>query len=180
MLESYTGVYENEKGDQRIITVDGDHLMSQRGRNPKFRIRSYERDKFYFEGALQTMEFSRGKKGKIEKLTTYNRQGNEEWKKTTNPPKAPKEIKLDVQLLDTFIGEYEVVAGFSFVVTREGEKMFVQATGQEKFEIAAEAPTRFFSKINDAEFEFIKDGTGKVIKAILKQGGRETEAKRVV
>jgi hypothetical protein len=34
-------------------------------------------------------------------------------------------------------------------------------------------------KVNDAELEFLDEGTGKITKAILKQGGRETNARKI-
>ncbi len=43
----------------------------------------------------------------------------------------------------------------------------------------AETPTAFFLKVNDAQLEFVKDDSGKVTKAILKQGGRETDARKI-
>lgn len=55
----------------------------------------------------------------------------------------------------------------------------MKAEGQEQFEIFADSVNKFFTKINDAEFEFIKDQTEKVTKVILNQGGRTAEAKRI-
>jgi len=95
------------------------------------------------------------------------------------PVNAQTEIKLDEKILETYVGEYEITHEFSFTITREQERLFVQATGQEKFEIFAETENKFFLKINDAQLEFIKDDTGEVNKAILNQGGRQTDAKRI-
>lgn len=68
---------------------------------------------------------------------------------------------------------------FAFSVTKNQDSLFVQATGQEKFQIFAETKTKFFTKVDDAKFEFVADESGKAIKVIMSQGGREAEAVKV-
>lgn len=93
-------------------------------------------------------------------------------------PYSNKEIKLDEKILELYTGKYEVSPRFSFVVTRENDKLFVQGTGQDKMELSAESNTVFFMKENDTRFEFVSE-SGKVTKVILQQGVRSTEAMRV-
>ena len=81
--------------------------------------------------------------------------------------------------METYIGQYEISPDFSFSITKEQGKLFLHATGQEKVEIFAETATKFFLKINDAQIEFVKDNSGKLIKAMLTQGGRQTDAKKI-
>jgi CubicO group peptidase (beta-lactamase class C family) len=179
VLKAYTGVYENEKGEQRVITLSDKQLYSQRGRNPKFAVRPYEKDKFFIEDALLSMEFSRNKKGKIEKLITKSRSGNEVWTKTDKPVATQVVIKVDKKLLESYQGEYEIAPNFTFTITKEQDKLFVQATGQEKYEIFAETKNKFFMKETDAAFEFVRDDSGNVTKALLRQSGRTTDAKKI-
>lgn len=179
VLQGYTGVYENAKGEQRIITVAENQLYSQRGRNPKFLVRAYETDRFFFEGALLTIHFSRSKKGAIEKLTTHGRAGTEVWTKTNKPIPVLVEIKVNETILETYVGEYEMSPEFSFKVSRVQDSLFVQVAGQERFQIYAETETKFFSKIDDSQFEFIKDDSGKVISVILNEGGKQAEARKI-
>jgi CubicO group peptidase (beta-lactamase class C family) len=95
------------------------------------------------------------------------------------PINAQTEIKVDEKILETYTGEYEITPEFTFSVTKEEDRLFLQATGQEKFEIFAETENKFFLKINDAQLEFIKDDSGNVTKAILNQSGRQTDAKKI-
>lgn len=95
------------------------------------------------------------------------------------PINSGTEIKVDEEVLKTYTGVYEITPEFSFSVTKEQEKLFVQATGQEKIEVFAESENKFFLKVNDAQLEFVKDDTGNVTKAILYQSGRKTEAKKI-
>jgi D-alanyl-D-alanine-carboxypeptidase/D-alanyl-D-alanine-endopeptidase len=54
-------------------------------------------------------------------------------------------------------------------VTREGNRLFAQLTGQPKFEIFPKSETEYFGKVVDAQVTFVKDATGKVTKAIHHQ-----------
>ncbi len=179
MLKTYAGVYENSKGELRIISFADDKLYSQRGRNQKFIIKAFEKDKFFFEDATLRIEFSRNKKGEVSGLTTKGRNGSEIWNRTNKPVPTVTEINVNSAILEKYVGEYEITPEFTFVITKEDDKLFLKATGQEKVEIFAETETKFFLKVNDAQLEFVKDDAGKVSKAILNQGGRKTEALKI-
>ena len=81
--------------------------------------------------------------------------------------------------MDTYVGEYEVTPHFNFWIIKDQDKLFLQAPEQEKLEMFADTQTKFFVKVNYAQFEFVKDASGKVIKAILNQGGRQADAKKI-
>jgi CubicO group peptidase (beta-lactamase class C family) len=177
-LQEYVGVYENQKDQQRIITVSQGQLFSQIGRGPTSKLKAYQKDMFFIDEDL-TIEFSRNNKNAIEKLITKNLNGNQTWTKTNKPIPDQNGIKVDGKILQTYAGEYEISSDFTFLVTKEHDKLFLQATGQEKLEMFADTETKFFLKVNDAQIEFINDETGKITKVILNQGGRQMEAKKI-
>lgn len=179
-LRKYEGVYENGKGQQRIITVSGDRLFVQLNRSPKSQIKAYQKDGFFFEAdPMVSVDFIRNNKGEVEKLVTKSRTAIESWSKTDKAIPSDDGIRLDEKILESFAGVYEVNPEFRLVVTRENSRLFVEPARQEKFEIFAESETKFFLKINDAQMEFVKDGSGKVIKVTIMQGGRKTDALRI-
>jgi CubicO group peptidase (beta-lactamase class C family) len=93
-------------------------------------------------------------------------------------PSERKEIKVDPKSLDEYAGEYQLAPGFTITVTREGDRLMGQATGQMKFELFAESQTKFFLKAVDAQVTFVRDASGKVTHLILHQGG-DNEAKKI-
>lgn len=181
VLQQYIGVYENANGELRIITVEGEQLMSQRGSNPQFPVHASGQDRFFFENALLALQFSRNENGEVDKLLTHGRDGTTVWNKTEKSIDSINEpaMKVDEKVLESYVGEYEVEPTFTFIVTRDKDKLFVQATGQDRFEVFASAENKFFLRINDARLEFIKDATGKVTKVILTQSGRSIDAKKI-
>ena len=96
-----------------------------------------------------------------------------------DPPKEHKAIQLDPKILDAYAGEYQVVPGLNLVFTREGDKLFMQPTGQSKVEIIPESETEFFLGVADVQVTFVKDEKGEVQQAIIHQNGRNVTAKRI-
>jgi nitroreductase len=93
--------------------------------------------------------------------------------------KVRKAIKLEPGILKTYVGKYELQPGIVITITLEGERMFAQATGQQKVEIFPESKTEFFLKVVDAQITFVKDKDGKVNQLIFHQSGRDLPAKKV-
>lgn len=87
--------------------------------------------------------------------------------------RAAKEVLVDPGVLESYVGTYEMTPAFKIAVTREGSQLFVQATGQPRFEIFAESESEFFLKVVDARITFLKDGL------ILHQNGMDQKAKKV-
>jgi len=84
-----------------------------------------------------------------------------------------KEVQVGAAVLEPYVGEYELSPTFKIAVTREGSRLFVQATGQPRFEIFAQSESEFFLKVVDARITFQKDSL------ILHQGGMDQKAKKV-
>ncbi len=94
-------------------------------------------------------------------------------------PKLREIITVDPNILNDYVGKYEINPNFHFTITKENAQLYCQATGQEKFEIYPESETKFFLKVIDAQISFIRNENKEVEKLILHQGGRETPAKKV-
>lgn len=88
-----------------------------------------------------------------------------------------KEIGVPRDVLEKYVGTYALSPKLDVMITLDGEQLLAQVSGQQRFAIFAESPTRFFVKAVDAQWEFIEAG-GKVTHVVLYQGGREIKAPR--
>ncbi len=179
ILEEYVGFYRFDAETTRTITRDGSKLFSQRAGGDKIEIFASARDEFYFADGGTNLRFRRDAQGKVAGADLIPRSGpDESGTRTEEPPPAQRQaIQLDPAVYDAYVGEYEIVPGFSIAVTREGDRIFAQATGQPKLEIFPEAETKFFLKEVDAQLEFVRE-EGKVTGVVLHQGGRDMPGKR--
>jgi tRNA A-37 threonylcarbamoyl transferase component Bud32/tetratricopeptide (TPR) repeat protein len=78
-------------------------------------------------------------------------------------------------------GRYDYLQGVVNTVTREGGHLFSQISGQPRAEIIPRSETEFFWLMvgPQAQVTFVKDKTGKVVKAIHHQGDIEFDAARM-
>jgi CubicO group peptidase (beta-lactamase class C family) len=93
-------------------------------------------------------------------------------------PTERTEVKVDPAVLARYVGTYELAPTFSITFTLEGDQLMTQATGQPKFPIYPESPTKFFLKVVDAEVEFFSDDKRQVSYIILHQGGQDHKGVR--
>jgi serine-type D-Ala-D-Ala carboxypeptidase/endopeptidase len=94
------------------------------------------------------------------------------------PVKQHTQVKLDPKIYDGYLGTYELAPGFIITITRDGDHLFEQATGQQKFEIFPESERGFFLKVVDAQITFVTDSSGRATELILHQNGRDVHGKR--
>ena len=90
-----------------------------------------------------------------------------------------KDVQVADAILETYIGKYELVPGFILTVTKEGNQLKTQATGQPMFDIFPKTENEFYLKVVNAQLRFNKNEAGLVNSVTLFQGGRETTGKRV-
>jgi CubicO group peptidase (beta-lactamase class C family) len=94
-------------------------------------------------------------------------------------PAAHKVAKVDPKIYDTYVGRYELEPKVIATITREGDRLMIEVTGQSRVEMFPESDTVFFLKVVDATITFVKDDKGKVGHLVIDQGGRDAKAKRL-
>ena len=90
-----------------------------------------------------------------------------------------KPVAADTKTYDAYAGEYEVSPTFMVKIFKEGDKLMTQATGQPAIELFPQSEDKFYLKVVSATVTFTRDDKGAVSGLIIRQGGRETPAKKV-
>lgn len=93
-------------------------------------------------------------------------------------PREHVAIKVDPKIFDAYVGQYELAPNVIFTITREGDRLIAQLTGQGKLELHPESETKFFITEVDAQITFVKDSQRQVTQLILHQGG-DRPAKKI-
>ena len=94
-------------------------------------------------------------------------------------PAERSAITVDSKIYDAYVGQYEIAPNVLLDVTKEGQKLMSQATGQARMELLPESEIEFFIKGFTAQFVFVRDGVGRVTKLIINQEGQRVTAKRL-
>ncbi len=95
------------------------------------------------------------------------------------PSETSVSITLDSAVLDRYTGDYQLAPGAVLAVTREGNQLFAQLTGQPKAEIFPQSESEFFYKIVKARISFKRDAQGSTTGLVLHQHGANMAAPRI-
>ncbi len=178
ILGEYVGTYQLEPKVNIMITLEGGQLTAQVSGQNKVPLFASSDVQFFYKVVDAQIEFTKDEKGTVTGLILH--QGGRDMKapRTSDRVLVRKEITVSPKILAQYVGTYELRPGFDLVFTLEGDELISQATGQGKIPLFAETETKFFSKVIDAQIEFIKDEKGAVTHLMLYQGTIEMKAPR--
>lgn len=89
----------------------------------------------------------------------------------------PKVVEVAPEVLDRLIGNYALDAKTTVSVVREGDVLYTQLTGQQRFRLFPESETSFRLRAVEARVVFELDKK-KAKGLVIHQGGKQTRAKR--
>lgn len=182
VLADYSGVYTIDEETTATVTLDEGRLYTRRADGPRREIYPSAKDRFFYEQSFAHLAFERDDDDRVVRMLIYqDADGEPEVAERTGDAKSTGRSAADVdpELYDLWAGTYEIKPGFELVITRDGDRLISQATGQPAFELHPESTTRYFVKEFEAELEFVPGASGRATEAVLHQGGRETHAKRI-
>ena len=90
-----------------------------------------------------------------------------------------KEVVVPEAILKTYIGVYELTPDFKITISKEGNQMKAQATGQPMADIYPKSNEEFYLKVVTAQVIFNKGENGEIESLTLFQGGQEMMGKKM-
>ncbi len=170
----YVGHYDYKTGIQEVTTENG-HLYAQLTGQSKFEIFPSGRDSFFFKVVAAEMDFDRDASGVVNAVT-HTQNGM-----TFTAPKINAKDMPDVPVstLDQIAGKYQYGPVSVLTVTRRGDQLYAQLTGQPEFPIFPKSDHEFYWRVVPASVEFVRDADGKIAGAIHHQSGITFNAPRV-
>jgi CubicO group peptidase (beta-lactamase class C family) len=93
--------------------------------------------------------------------------------------KLHRQVAVDPAILAAYVGRYELDPNFVLTVRADGNRLFVQATGQSEFEAFAESETDFFYRVVDAQITFDRPDGGVTQSLTLHQNGKDRPGRRL-
>jgi CubicO group peptidase (beta-lactamase class C family) len=95
------------------------------------------------------------------------------------PPTEHREITVDTKTFDKLIGSYQLAPGAVMTISREGDALYGQLSGQGKVQLFPEGERKFFVKVVDAQVSFDADAQGNITQMVLHQGGQNQAFQRL-
>jgi hypothetical protein len=181
VLQGYVGVYRIDEETERIVSLVDGVLHTKRTGSSQLEAHPHSKTGFFYENTFTHFELVKDDSGEVVEMLMYQ-NGNDEPERSERVSNLVPEKELaevDPQIYDGYVGEYELGPGFTLTITRDGDRLFGQATGQDRAELFPESETVFFLKVVDAKIVFEPGDNGKAAKLVLRQGGQEMRGKRI-
>jgi CubicO group peptidase (beta-lactamase class C family) len=182
VFNGYVGRYELAPNFILTVTRENDHLFTQATGQPKLQIFPESVRDYFLKVIDAQITFVTDSNGRATELILHQGGMDQHAKRLEGelqPAKEHKEVTVDPKLFDGYVGKYQLAPSFIMTVTREGDHLFMQATGQPKIQIYPESDRDYFLKVVDAQITFVTDSNGRATELILHQGGMDQHAKRV-
>ncbi|GFN34415.1 serine hydrolase [Tepidimicrobium xylanilyticum] len=172
LYDDYTGRYELANGIYINISRVDDKLFAQVTGQDAFQLLPLSESRFFAQEVDIRIEFIKDEEGNVRKLTLKQLGMTHECKKIGDIEEQ-KEVELDPEIYNDYVGKYELAPGIIITITTEESRLYAQLTGQNKFEIFPSSQDEFFYKVVEAQIHFQRDEKGTVTHLILYQGGQE-------
>jgi CubicO group peptidase (beta-lactamase class C family) len=184
IFDGYVGQYQLAPNFILTVTREGDQLFTQATGQSKVQVFPESERDFFLKVVDAQIAFETDANGRATSLTLHQNGANVPAKRIEGEvapaaPKEHKEIAVDPKLFDGYVGQYQLAPNFILTITREGDQLFAQATGQPKFQIYPESQRDFFLKVVDAQITFETDASGRATSLTLHQNGANMPAKRI-
>jgi CubicO group peptidase (beta-lactamase class C family) len=183
ILERYVGVYRIGHTATRTVTLEGGKLYTQRSGGLKVEAIPHSETGFFYEQSLTPGEMVLDDSGAVSHMLMYHDGASEPERaeRTDEEVVVPptEEADVDPAIYDRYDGRYQLAPGFVLTVTREGDRLFAQATGQPRFEIFPSSETEFFVKLVDARLVFEVGVEGPAASVTLHQAGQVVPGPRL-
>ncbi len=86
-----------------------------------------------------------------------------------------EDVVIADEVLNSYVGEYELNPQFALTITKDGSQLKAQVTNQPRFDIFPQSENRFYLKVVQAQIEFNKNDSGKIESLTLFQSGQEMQ-----
>lgn len=93
--------------------------------------------------------------------------------------KLHTEVKVDTGLYDAYVGNYQLRPDFIITISHEGDSLFIQATGEPKFQLFPESDRDYFLKASDGQYTFVTGEAGRATGLVIHQFGKDSHLKRL-
>jgi ketosteroid isomerase-like protein len=175
-------------GPGLVIGTTADAEAEQIGTTDKVELKDFQTHAFGRDLVIATyLSVARGEKDGVTNLRrwrksdTYRRVGRD-WKMIQGVevliPTRPI-AKVDPKVYDDYAGTYRLKPGVELKVWRDGDRLMMQATGQQAGSTNPAGNDVFFDDGEPGDYLFVRDGAGKVVAVVYRNEGSELRLERV-
>lgn len=97
---------------------------------------------------------------------------------TRIPPQERAAITVSPNILDAYVGQYELAPNLIITIMREGNRLISEARGR-RSELTPETETQFSVPAANLRITFVRNADGQVSHITINDNGREGQARKI-
>jgi len=184
-LDPLVGRYAFGPGIEMTVTREGNRLFVTPTGQPRTEVFPESATRFFFDAVDADIEFRTDEQGRVHSLVVTQLGTAQVARKLDSDADEPEEwfgyrvADVDPAIYDGYVGQYRLTPALTFTITRDGDSLFAQLTGQPRVEIFPASEVLFFYKVVDAQITFEPDESGRANALVLHQAGQNPRAERI-
>jgi CubicO group peptidase (beta-lactamase class C family) len=182
-LQRYAGRYAFAPGVNATVTLTDGRLFVQPTGQPQYEIFAESERQFFTTIVDAQFTFEVDPSGQTTAMVLHQSGKDITGKRLAESDAAVapvrQHITLEPEILDRYVGRYQLTPAVFITVTRENAQLFAQVAGQSRFELFAETSDQFFAKVGGIEVTFALEGSRLATWLTIRQSGTAYRLKRV-
>ena len=184
ILETYVGEYEFSPAASLFVSLADGALFARLTGQGTLPIFPESESEFFYRVVDAQLSFMKNDSGVVTGLILHQNGADQPARKVSGevPDLTGGRIEVEVaeSILETYVGEYELVTSVIFAVTLEDGALFGEAQGLlPRFAMLAESETEFFVELLGIGLTFQRDTDGVVTGLILEGMGQTLPGQKV-
>jgi len=169
-LDSYVGFYRLNPRSIVAIMREDNQLFAQLTGERKLRIFPESDREFRYKASAARITFiPDGEQPPAELILHQNGEDVRAVRIAGVPSKDHPRVAVRADILDSYVGWYQLDAAYALAVTREGDSLFLQITGRPKLRVFARSEKDFVSADGKVSVVFMTEHQGPTAELLLHQ-----------
>ena len=194
VLDRYVGHYSTRVGPALEVTRDGGRLLARVTAQPAYEIHPETETDFFWRATAAQLSFvvendrasavvlhQSGRDERLPRVSAEEAQqaGARVERKFAEQVRPRRLVKVGADVLAGYAGRYQLDLQRILTVTVEQDRIFIEITDQQRFEVYPESDRDFFWTVAAAQITFFTERAGWATHAVLHQSGRDFPLARV-
>jgi hypothetical protein len=175
ILKKYVGRYDYGHGAVLTVSLEGNQLYAQMTGQSKYPIYPSSNDEFNWKVVEASVKFVMDEKGDI--TNAIHHQGGQQIEAKKLKDKTP--VSVNPSVFDKYVGKYDLGNNNAIVISKDGDKLFMQAPNLPKYQLLPASETEYFAREINIVLTFKINSENKTDLIIINTDGVEQSAKRV-
>ena len=170
-FDRFVGRYQFAPAVHLTVTRAENRFFGELTGQPPFEMFAEGPTRFFLKAVDAQLTFEADASGAATAVILHQGGRDQRAPRVVGDAVMPKEVALAPDVLDRYVGRYQIGPGVFLTITRQGTRLFAAVPGSPPLEAFASGERDFFHKDVDVQLTFEPDGRNRATAVIIRQNG---------